>query len=158
VGCAAECRVIVGQVEQTVSEYVFLDPAGHADIGLVLLVLRATGVQYANQVGGLATEERCAEGFVVPLGQRDVEEELARFFWTEFAGHSYQPRADWTQDRLQRLGEILGRVRVWKTSPDTDDEPGLLSLDRTRSEELTEGWLPVESRYGPGVLLFKNCD
>lgn len=91
--------------------YVFLDPDGREDLGLILLVLAPTGIEYGSQVAGYLTEQRSAEGFLIPLGWRDLEEDLADFFETEFSGHSYQPAALWTEARLSKLGEL-----GWKDS------------------------------------------
>jgi hypothetical protein len=157
---AAEHRCRWADGSWKLSDYVFLDADGTADCGLLLLVLRAPGVKYASQVAGVATEQRLAEGFLIPLGQTEIEAQLTAFFRAEFRGHSYRPTTDWTPSRLDRLREILGGVRVWKTFPDppAEDEPGSLSLDSSRLEELTEAWVPVQSAYGRAILLFKNSD
>jgi hypothetical protein len=35
---------------------------------------------------------------------------------------------------------------------------GQLRLDRSRFNEITEAWVPVQTPHGPGVLCFENCD
>ncbi|MBS1913333.1 MAG: hypothetical protein JST22_15200 [Bacteroidetes bacterium] len=148
----------MSEVEQ--ATYVFLDPDGTSagQSWPQLLVLRATGIVYGSQVAGYANEERRAEGYLVPLGQKDAEKELARFFWEEFHGHSYPASATWTEDRLRRLEELVGGIRVMRVWMDDSVTTDSLRLDHARIDELTEAWVPVHSPYGLAILLFRNCD
>jgi hypothetical protein len=138
--------------------FVFLDPDGTSDLGLILLVLAPTGVEYQTQAAGLLTKPLVGEGFLIPLGRRDLEARLMRFFQSEFQDHSYAPVAVWTEDRLRRLDSLVGEIPVWETRRDGGDARHHLTLDRTRIDDLTEAWIPVLSPYGPAVLLFENCD
>jgi hypothetical protein len=139
-------------------QFVFLDPDGTSDLGLILLVLAPTGVEYQTQAAGLATTLLTAEGFLIPLGHGDLETQVMEFFHAEFHGHSYAPEAAWTEDRLVRLELLLKQIPIWKTRRDGEDARLHLTLDRTRISELTEAWIPVASPYGPALLLFANSD
>ena len=138
--------------------FVFLDPDGTSVLGLILLVLAPTGIEYQTQAAGLLNEPLTGEGFLIPLGRRDLEAKLMHYFQTEFHGHSYAPEAVWTDDRLERLELLLREIPTWETRRDGEATRHYLTLDRTRIDELTEAWIPVVSPYGRAVLLFKNCD
>jgi hypothetical protein len=159
---AREGETSFARVRQTTREttvYVFLDPDGTQGFGLYLLVLHPTGVLYGNQCAGYLVEERRAEGFLIPLGGPDAARPLADWFWTTFKGHSYdQPATDWNAERIEELRALVAAVYCWHTSEDGADEPYPLSLDQDRLDECTEAWVPVESPYGPGILLFENSD
>jgi hypothetical protein len=59
---------------------------------------------------------------------------------------------------LSVLRQLLGKIHVWRTDADGRDEKGILELDANRLSELTEGWIPVRSPFGPAILCFRNCD
>ena len=81
------------------------------------------------------------------------------FFWKEFKGHSYPPTAKWTEARVHRLQELIEAVAYWRrTDVNEADERLQLKLDDARLSECTEGWIPVATAYGPGILVFENCD
>jgi len=90
--------------------YVFLDSHGAGDLGLCLIVEYPTGVEYGHQCGGYLCEERVTEGYLVPLGQREIELRIYEFFDREFSGHCYQPRNDWTGDRIAQLNKLLAQI------------------------------------------------
>jgi hypothetical protein len=149
--------------------YVFLDPDGTQQLGLVIIVAAKTGVWYAHQCGGYSTEERDIKGFAVPLGAVSAEQPLISFFRDTF--HGNPPALDrdleadaggqWSADALDVLAALVGAILFWKTYPRTsgyEDERTFLELDRSRLRELTEAWVPVRTVYGPGVLIFANSD
>jgi hypothetical protein len=149
--------------------YIFLDPDGTQDFGLVVIVAAATGVTYAHQCGGLATILCEMEGFAVPLGGPMASEPLRAFFHRRFRGNPPMlsrdleslPGAQWTPEALEELSGLVEQIAFWKTHSDAsgkDDEPHHLRLDRARIGELTEAWVPVSTVYGPGVLVFANSD
>lgn len=144
--------------------HVMLDPDGTTPLGLAVIVHAQTGVVYETQCDGLATDHRRVEGFLVPLGSRDadqdvfhVEEALAAFFAAEFKGHPYV-RELWTHERVARLAELVKRVPMWRTTPEGEDQRLHLTLDEAQLGEATEAWLPVLTPYGAGTLVFDNCD
>ena len=141
--------------------HVFLDPdgtlggsRGDPGFGLHLLVQAATGVTYAHQCGGAAAEVRAAEGFLVPVGRARQAEPLLDFFAGRGRGRTDDRDDAW----LAELRRLLAEVRCWRAGPDGRDEPHRLSLDEARAGEVAEGWVPVATPYGPGILLFANGD
>ncbi len=58
------------------------------------------------------------------------------------------------------LQQILNQIPHWKTNRDGegDDQRGFIEIDDQNIDKTTEGWIPVKTLYGTGVLLFKNSD
>jgi|MDTC01.2.fsa_nt_gb hypothetical protein len=140
-------------------KFVYLDPDGTEDIGLCLVVEHPTGVVYGNQCGGVATLHRSVEGYLVPLGRADMEDEIYRYFMKEFGENCYPPHNEWTTQRTTRLNEILTRIPCWRTTQELQgDERAFLSLDIDRIQECVEAWIPVVCILGKGVLMLKNSD
>jgi hypothetical protein len=136
------------------AHYVFLDPDGTiGDFGLLLVVRASTGVTYAHQCGGLATEIQKAEGFPVPLHPQD--QAGLKAFFDRYHGN---PPMVWEKDELKELARIVACIHAFRTTADDDDTRANLTLDDGRIEELTEGWVPVISPMGAGVLVFQNSD
>ncbi len=138
--------------------YVFVDPDGTEEIGLSLVIEALTGVEYGNQCGGSATEENAVEGYLIPLGMRDMEQRLYDFFWDEFGGHCHKPRNEWTERRILKLEELIRQIPDWICSKKNKDERASLELDRTRIADCIEAWIPVRSKRGKGILMLKNSD
>ncbi|PTA67056.1 hypothetical protein C8263_14880 [Deinococcus arcticus] len=139
--------------------YVFLDPDGSQGAGAVVVVQAPTGVVYASQVGGYANDERSVEGFAIPLFHPQHLHALEMFFG-RYGGNPPYPGTpyEWWQEKdLQVLTEIVRGIPLWHTTREKD-EPASLEFDRARLDELTEGWIPVLTSYGPGILTHQNCD
>lgn len=150
-----------GATTMPMTHYVFLDPDGTQDFGVVVIIVAATGVTYAHQCGGLATEIREIEGFAVPVAGPNAAQSLRAFFHQRFMGNVPLSGERWTPALLDELGALVADLKLWKTfSADSphSDHPASLLLDMVRLPELTEAWIPVETIYGPGVLLFPNSD
>lgn len=137
---------------------VLLDPDGTTSLGLLLLVHHPTGVCYETQAAGVATEQRSAQGFLVPLATRDAAHEgadllapLARFFHAHRLCGSSRPL---TEAQAEELAALVGAIPCWTEQ----DSRAHLELDRGRLHECAEAWVPVRSPYGPALLLFDNCD
>ena len=104
-------------------------------------------------------EVRVAEGFLIPLGGPEAAKPLIDWFWKTFRGNSYQPMAEWTEIRIAELRALVSSIACWWTVRDgTQDERRFLQLDEARMMECIEGWVPVQTPYGPGILLFENSD
>jgi len=134
--------------------YVFLDPDGTQGAGVVVVVQAPTGVVYASQVGGHANEERTVEGFAVPLFH-PLEKVLRTVPGAppdSAAGH-----VGWKDADVQALAELVRSIPLWHTGRNAD-EPACLELDPARLSDLTEGWIPVLTAYGPGILTHQNGD
>jgi len=149
--------------------YIFLDPDGTHELGLVVIVAAKTGVRYAHQCGGHSVEVREIEGFAVPLAGAAAAQPLRTFFWKRFRGNppAFDQSQDallgeqWTADALEELETLIGQIAFWRTYPPEagiEDEYAVLQLDQTRLRDLTEGWVPVRTAYGSGVLIFANSD
>ena len=139
--------------------YVFLDQLGRGDLGLCLIVEHPTGVEYGRQCGGYLCEEKVMEGYLIPLGQREIETRIFEFFDQEFAGHCYPPRNDWTPERITRLNALLSEISCIAWAKDSrNDREGPLELDRARIGECIEAWIPVQTPCGRGVLTLVNTD
>ena len=125
---------------------------------MVFIVESPTGVIYGNQCGGYVNQENKVEGFAIPLGERELEEELYSFFETEFGGHGYHPEIQWTESRIEKLAEIIGKIPCWECSQDDQDMKHLLQLDRTRMDQCIEAWIPCTAGSYRGYLALKNSD
>jgi hypothetical protein len=136
--------------------FVFLNPDGTQDFGLLAIVASTTGIIYAHQCGGYNNELRKLEGFAVPLGIY-AENKLVNFFRKKYRGY---PPTEMSVTDLEELAHIVSQIPFWKTSEhdSSEDKSKYIELDVNRSHELTEGWLPIRTIYGLGVLLFKNSD
>lgn len=139
--------------------YVFLDPDGSQGSGVVVVVQAPTGVVYASQVGGSANEERSVEGFAIPLFDTQHLNTLKMFFarYCRNPPGSAAPYESWKERDLQVLADIVRGITLWHTTREKD-EPAQLECDWARLEELTEGWIPVLTPYGRGILTHQNCD
>jgi len=142
---------------------IFIDPdgtlgasSGSAAFGAFVIVRSATGVTYAHQCGGIASELRSAEGFLVPVGGARIAEPLIAFFAREGCGPPNNAR--WSDGPVAELRALVAEIPAWRTSPHDQGERLRLSLDESALEEITEAWVPVISPYGRGVLIFSNCD
>lgn len=138
--------------------FVFLDPDGTEELGLCLVIESPTGVEYANQCGGLATEQLSIEGYLIPLGMHELAQEIVDFFQREFRGHCYPPHNEWTTERTSQLEALVCRIPDWVCSKTDEDELAYLKLDRDRIDACIEAWIPVLSAHGRGILMLKNSD
>lgn len=145
---------------------VHLNPDGTMPFGLVVIVHAETGVLYGHQCGGYGPSVRTVEGFLVPLSsdqracqdekalQSDYHEQALISIFATFCGHLPSSGDDWAAELLDLLEDSVADVLMWKTSQDDVDTcRTALQLDRSRLFELTEGWIPVITPYGPGTLL-----
>lgn len=149
-------RVAAGQVL-----YIFLDPDGSQEPMLGVVLERSTGVVYSHQCAGIRCEERFVEGAFVPLGGRRYDDEgrldigrLTACFHRDVActGDYDQP--------LGRLAAEVSQVAYWNSDIADDDKTTRtpLELDYDRRSEIAEGWVPVLTAHGRGILIFDNCD
>ena len=142
--------------------HVYLDPDGTGEFGLLVVVEAPTGVVYWHQCAGYMCSQRHAEGFVVPLGDRTAAEEIIAFFAKEFSGWPPPSAGDepWNERNLSELDGIVAKIPYWHRTPERrrDEKRGLLKLDRSRVDEITEAWVPVVTLDGPGILVFENSD
>ena len=69
--------------------YIFLNPDGHEDFGLHVIVEHPTGVVYAHQCAGSLTEVREAEGFLIWVGGVEAARPVYDWFWQTFKGQQF---------------------------------------------------------------------
>lgn len=138
--------------------YVFLNPDGTQETGLLVIVEHATGVKYAQQCGGLAAEIKTLEGYLVPVGGSAAAKKIYQWFWKRFAGTCSTGKVEWKDDWIAELGELISAIPCWLTRANGEDERFELELDVNRIEECLEAWIPVRTPYGPGILTLDNSD
>jgi Family of unknown function (DUF6210) len=146
--------------------FVYLDPDGTMRDWLAVVVRRETGIVYGTQCSGTRCEERFVEGYLVLLGgskydaDRGIIEtapfndvfhdaEVCRWSW---AGASLP------KERALQLQELVHEIPYWSCHLGVRDIKGRLQLDLGRMDDIAEGWIPVYTPDGSGVLLHKNCD
>ena len=129
---------------------------------MLVVVVLPTGVTYAHQRAGLRTEIREVEGFVIPVGGPEAAAPLLTFFRTRFQGNPPSRMSGvaptWTEADVQELDALVRNIPLWKTMRDGGSKRALLKLDISKLSDATEAWIPVQTAYGPGILLFKNSD
>jgi Family of unknown function (DUF6210) len=138
--------------------YIFLNPDGTESIGLQVIVEFPTKVIYRHQCAGYACETREMEGFLVPLSLS--AENFIRFF-KRYDGHPLieDGRNKLTTQDIKKLDVLVSSVVFWVTKADGLAEQRLnLLLNTEQIDEITEGWVPVKTPYGNGILVFDNCD
>ncbi|MEY4180616.1 MAG: hypothetical protein RLY70_4190 [Planctomycetota bacterium] len=138
--------------------YVFLNPDGTQETGLVVIVEHGTGVRYAQQCGGIATEIRAIEGFLVPVGGPSAAKKVYQWFWKRFAGHCSTGEVEWREELIAELATLIATIPCWLTRSNGKDERHKLELNVARIDECVEAWIPVLTPYGPGILTLDNSD
>lgn len=138
---------------------VFIDPDGtlRNEIGLIVLVRHASGVIYSTQCNGLNTERRSAEGFLIPVGGHRLADSVMDWFQRQRPCVETWKPADWTNDRIASLADLVSRIPIWHCE-DGEDKRGFMHLDVTRIAECVEAWIPVTTPHGEGYLLSPNSD
>lgn len=154
-------RVRMGDVR-----FVYLDPDGTLPDWVVIIVRHETGVVYGIQCAGVATEQRFIEGYLVPAGgsKYDIDEgTIGVGPFVEVFHESGACQWSWTgqslpPERQAFLGKLVESIPFWGCALDRDDHKHRIQIDKARIDEVAEGWIPIQTPDGPGVLLFKNCD
>ncbi|HEY6968538.1 MAG TPA: DUF6210 family protein [Candidatus Angelobacter sp.] len=164
---------------------VMVDPVGTAPPWLAVVVRRETGVVYQHQCGGTNCLQRFVEGFLIPLdlwnheawsyvdpngfthvfhGCFDVrerhygDEELERRR-DSMSCLGPRPGQHIPAPAIDRLRRLVQEFTMWRSDGHVEDAVrDVLRLDESRIDEIVEGWIPVETPDGPGVLLAPNCD
>jgi hypothetical protein len=163
---AVEQEKLKDRILSNVLRLVQLDPDGTLDGWLGVVVRHPTGIVYANQCAGVATENRLVEGYLQLLGgsQYDVDRGMISlgpftdaFHEGDACKYVWRGREVPTE-RLAQLAKLVGEIPYWLARLDASDTKQALRLDRTRIDEIAEAWIPVETPDGPGVLVHKNCD
>lgn len=139
-----------------------LDPDGTWSPWAAIVILQSSGVAYIHQCGGVACHVRLVEGYLVPLGGLLLDpgtgllDPLA--LTVPFHDGKRCNYMGIESTGLERLADLVARIAFWSNGPDETVSRTGLVLDRSRVSEVTEGWVPVLTSAGPGILLWKNCD
>lgn len=151
-----------------------IDPDGTDPNALLVVVQAPTGIFYNHQCRGVANDQRYVEGYLVPVatGVDGATRVDAGAFISPFhsgntcIGHS----SPLDSERLDRLRRLVGGVAFWPSAVGSVRDgslevpkfevrlPRSLTLDEARLGEVCEGWTPVLTPDGPGILLSPNCD
>jgi hypothetical protein len=159
-------RQLSDRIEKGELRVVFLDPDGSYDGWLSVVVEAPTGVAYQTQCAGVGNDLRQVEGYLVPVNGAQFDTEEGWLTIPPFTAVFHEGTScfyDWIGHELpaQRLDQLCALVRevpYWQNPPSGDTTRNRLEFDHTRLEEVCEGWIPVITPDGPGVLVFKNCD
>jgi uncharacterized protein DUF6210 len=125
-----------------------------------IIIAAPTGVEYVNQVNGVACEERSLEGFYVPLSKTDAQVFDPGWWETHenrrssVARMADEERARW-RERAVELEAAVAAIR-----------PSVIArLEVVESDDNVEAWVRVkvdltEGEGGSldGVLTWQNCD
>jgi hypothetical protein len=133
---------------------------------LIVAIKAPTEILYETQCAGTGCDHRLVEGFLVPISGFWLKHDEGEITVDPFTDIFHEGNAcvwSWTgsrlpQDRLERLQNLVENVPYWQCSGPGGDQRLSLKLDQTHLFEVAEGWIPVVTPDGPGVLLFKNCD
>lgn len=145
------------QPSKNFTRKIFIDPDDTQDVYLLVLVLAPTGIYYANQCAGYATDRRGAEGFLIPLIYPTLALKVYDWFWNNFQGYCDSPEV-WTEEKIKQLKDLVEEIPCWNTDGLKNDEKQNLKLDITRMNECVEAWIPVLTPYGKGFLTLPNSD
>ena len=144
---------------------VFLDPDGTGADIFGVIVQRATGVEYGAQCEGIRTNERYVEGYFVPISGVMIDPEEGRItvavLRSVFHVGDVCLHGSDSFDLSFHVGALrcaVAKIPFWfiDDAGETHREP--LELDTTRMADAVEGWLPVITARGPGILVWPNCD
>lgn len=161
-----EQAYLAARVRMKDVRFVYLDPDGTLPEWIAIVVRCETGVIYGTQCAGVATEQRYIEGYLVPVGgsKYDIDEgnievgPLVDVFHEEDGCKWGWTGRDLPSDRKALLSNLVESVPYWRCNPSGDDKKHQIRIDESRTDEIAEGWIPIETPDGPGVLLYKNCD
>lgn len=144
---------------------VFLDPDGTGDVLFAVIVQRPTGVAYGTQCCGLRNEERYIEGYLVPVsglmvepddGRINVEALRSVFHVGDTCLHG-RDEFD-AGDYVGALRNAVSKIPFWHIDAAGETHRTRLEINDTRLAEAVEGWVPVLTAVGPGILVWPNCD
>jgi hypothetical protein len=151
-----------GKVASGGVRYVTLNPDGSWNPWIAVVVKARVGVVYETQCAGTGCDQRLVEGFLVPLGglrvvpdHGQINTDLLTEVFHEGKACVYSWCGDrLPADRLERLERLIEDIPYWPVL----HKPTPLKFDSSRIKELAEGWIPVVTPEGAGVLVFDNCD
>lgn len=152
---------------------VFFDPDGTSNSEFGVVLEYATGVVYMTKCGGRESLERSVEGYFVPLGglsihpdrrlnPMDLRSPFHKDDSCAYGGVPSQPPvpnySELPGHRLEQLIAAIANIPWWSEGGATDTTTRTpLALDERRLSEIVEGWVPVLTADGPGILIWPNC-
>lgn len=137
---------------------VMIDPDGTYPAEWMYVVVHyPTGVTYGHQYGGTACRWGRVEGFLVPVQSDEARSRFDELFLHQLHGTGLWGGSKAPDDALvKHLSDAVALIRYWDANEATTPSP--LSLDVARAKEIDEGWLPVITADGPGILIWPNSD
>ena len=161
-----EQNYLKARVRHQQARFVYLDPDETWGSWVMVVIRFPTGIIYGTQCAGTGTLQRYVEGYLVPsagikfqplVGKvnskhlREVFHQGSNCVWS------------WTGNNLpdnQReiLAKLVSEIPYWQQHGLESETRGCLNLDLSRTDEIAEAWIPVQTLDGDGVLLFDNCD
>lgn len=136
---------------------VFLDPDGTgAASSWIYVIIRAnTGVSYQHECGGDANEIRSCTGYLVPLMGSKFQVENGYITPSELSKiFGEHPKTSECSQFIQSLRESVDQLAYWGINPKGESYRTRLKLDNDRLNEIVEGWVPVDTPDGSGVLVW----
>lgn len=161
-----EQAYLSARVRMKDARFVYLDPDGTLAAWIAIVVRCDTGVVYGTQCGGVATEERFVEGYLVPVGGSKCDVEGGGIEIGPFVHVFHEDsdcKWDWNgrdlpPERQTLLSNLVKSIPFWGCSLDREDRRYPIQIDNDRAEEIAEAWIPIKTPDGAGVLVYKNCD
>jgi hypothetical protein len=161
-----EQQRLTSKVSANRGKVVVLDPDGSWSPWLLVAIKSQTDVIYENQCAGTGCDHRLIEGFVIPVSGPWLRAEEGSITNEPFMQVFHQGNScvwSWTgnklpKDRLDRLRSLVENIPYWRCEGGGGDQRLSIKLDEGRIFEIAEGWIPIITDDGPGVLLFQNCD
>ena len=146
--------------------YIVLDADGSWSPWLIAAIKGPTEVIYEHQCAGTGCDHRLIEGFLVPISGFWLKHEDGVVTVDPFTEIFHEGTAcawSWAGsrlplERLEGLKKLVEKLPYWQCDGQGNDHRLNLKLDENRLFEVAEGWIPITTPDGPGVLLFQNCD
>jgi hypothetical protein len=138
-----------------------LDPDGTWRPWAAVVIEVLTGVSYSQQCACVANEERFVEGYLVPLDGLLRDPDDGRLDPLSLTGPFHGPRgrpAELDAEVFGRFAALVSNLAFWYRDAEGKTHREGLELDRSREPEIAEGWAPVRTPIGPGILVWTNCD
>jgi hypothetical protein len=160
-----EREYLRAEVNSGRARLVILDPDGSWNPWVMAVVRLKTGIVYETQCAGTGCDQRYIEGMLVPLGGFRVVHDHGQVDTSLLTAVFHEGQAcTWSwcgkrlpKERLEALRSLIEDIPYWH-GPEDKPERTPLKLDDARLDELAEGWIPILTPDGSGVLLFGNCD
>jgi hypothetical protein len=146
--------------------YIELDPDGTDSKWIGVIVEHQTGIIYGHQCGGTSNMHYLIEGFYVPVGGAKIDiddgyievQEFTKIFHIK-KSCSYAWPNRLPDDRINNLKQLVSSVPFWDCKYESNESlREALEIDDNKIGQACEGFIPVLTAQGKGVLVWSNCD